>query len=55
LTSKLTAQIRGFPGKGPLEQTGSWMQDEKTKARFIEPMLLERAESCPKAAVGDTN
>jgi hypothetical protein len=26
------AQIEGFPGKGPLEQTGSWMQDQKISA-----------------------
>jgi ATP-dependent DNA ligase len=31
-----------------LEQTGSWMQDQKIRARFIEPMLLERAEKLPQ-------
>jgi ATP-dependent DNA ligase len=30
-----------------LPQTGSWMQDQKVKARFIEPMLLQRAEKLP--------
>jgi hypothetical protein len=32
-----------------LPQTGSWMQDQKIKARFIEPLLLERSEKLPQS------
>jgi ATP-dependent DNA ligase len=28
--------------------TGSWMPDQKIKARFIEPMLLLRTEKLPE-------
>jgi ATP-dependent DNA ligase len=33
-----------------LLQTGSWVPDLKIKARFIEPMLLERAEKLPQGS-----
>jgi hypothetical protein len=39
----ITQQI-GISFEERLPQTGSWMQAQKIKARFIEPMLLERAE-----------
>jgi ATP-dependent DNA ligase len=35
-------------GAGRLRQTGTWMQDRIPKARFVEPMLLQRAEKLPE-------
>jgi hypothetical protein len=42
------AANRGIPFKWRLPQTGSWMPDQKIKARFIEPMLLLRTEKLPE-------
>lgn len=34
-----------------MRQTGSWVPDLKTKARFIEPMLLQHAEELPQSGL----
>jgi DNA ligase D-like protein (predicted ligase) len=49
LAADITRQIE-ISFEQRLPQTGSWMQDEKIKARFIEPMLLERAEKLPQGS-----
>jgi ATP-dependent DNA ligase len=46
------AQLRLTPPQtiGRLRQTGSCMPDLKSRARFIEPMLLQRTEKLPEGA-----
>jgi len=39
-----------MPFKRQLPETGSWMPDQKIKARLIEPMLLLRTEKLPEGA-----
>jgi DNA ligase D-like protein (predicted ligase) len=43
--------IRNFPSSLRLLQTSSWMPDRKAKARFIEPMLLQREEKLSEGGV----
>jgi hypothetical protein len=46
--SRRGAGRRGFPGTEQLEQAGFRMRNQKMKARFVEPMLLEHSANLPQ-------